>query len=244
MRLDKFLTDCGCGTRSEVKKIIRAKRITINGALAEKPEQKIDEKNDCICIDEKALDYELFSYFLLYKPMGCVTANTDHLHTTVMNYITEPAKGLFPVGRLDIDTEGVLLITNDGQLAHRLLSPARHVKKTYYALLDQPVPMEAVKLFAEGVDIGDEKPTLPAKLTIFTQEEGMTNYPAELTIYEGRYHQVKRMFEAIGCSVLYLKRIQIGTLTLEGLKPGEYRRLTNEEIKLLLRSTDLARETL
>ena len=153
----------------------------------------------------------------------------DNVHKTVMEYFPDDirAKDIAPVGRLDLDTEGLLLFTNDGPLTHHLLSPTHHIPKTYYAILDKEVPESAVELFKSGVDIGDDKPTLPAELVILSDKE------AELTIHEGRFHQVKRMFEAVGCTVTYLKRLSMGSLTLEELQKGEYRKLTEEEVKTL-----------
>jgi len=158
-----------------------------------------------------------------------VTAKQDNVHKTVMDYFPEDVKvkDIAPVGRLDLDTEGLLLFTNDGLLTHHLLSPTHHIPKTYYAILDKEVPETAVEAFKNGVDIGDDKPTLPADLVILSEKE------AELTIHEGRFHQVKRMFEAVGCTVTYLKRLSMGTLTLGDLQKGEYRRLTEVEVHAL-----------
>ena len=229
IRIDKYLADCGIGTRSEVKKYIKAKQITVNGDVVAKPEQKIDEQNDIVCFKGKQIAYEKYVYYLFHKPAGCVTAKQDNLHKTVMDYFPEDirAKDISPVGRLDLDTEGLLLLTNDGPLIHHLLSPAHHIPKTYYAVLDKEVPTEAVELFREGVDIGDDKPTLPAELVI------LPNNSAELTIHEGRFHQVKRMFEAVGCTVTYLKRLSMGSLTLGDLPKGDYRKLDLEEVETL-----------
>lgn len=250
LRIDKFLADAGLGTRSEVKKYIKAKQITVNGALVTKPEQKVDENKDEVCFKGTPVTYEKYVYYLFHKPSGCVTAKQDNLHETVMDYFPEDiAADVVPVGRLDLDTEGLLLLTNDGELNHQLMSPAHHVPKTYYAILDKEVPQEAVELFQNGVDIGDEKLTLPAVLTILdmsendaghsmnvmAQKDGTRNllYAAELTIHEGRFHQVKRMFEAVGCHVTYLKRLSMGSLTLEDLPKGEFRKLTLDEVERL-----------
>ncbi len=248
MRIDKYLADCGIGTRSEVKKYIKAKQITINGKIATKPEIKIDENTDAVCFKGQPIEYEKYVYYLFHKPFGCVTAKQDNVHQTVMDYFPEDicAKDIAPVGRLDLDTEGLLLLTNDGPLTHHLLSPAHHIPKTYYAILDKKVPVDAVEKFKEGVDIGDDKPTLPAELVILPMrpvmnvidvEDGSMEdsfiYSAELTIHEGRFHQVKRMFEAVGCTVTYLKRLSMGSLALGDLPKGEYRKLTQEEIESL-----------
>lgn len=236
MRLDKYLAEMGAGTRSEVKKLVRAGRVTINGAVAEKPEQKVDPETDTVCLDGEALLYAAYEYYLFHKPAGCVSATEDKIHKTVMDYLTDTLRDdLFPVGRLDIDTEGLLLITNDGALAHELLSPAHHVKKTYYARVAGRVTEEDALLFQQGVDIGEEKLTKPAELVILTSGE---ESEIELTITEGKFHQVKRMFQAVGKEVVYLKRLSMGPLTLpETLLPGEYRALTQEELMLLQKET-------
>ena len=236
MRLDKYLAEMGAGTRSEVKKLVRAGRVTINGAVAEKPEQKVDPETDTVCLDGEAFLYAAYEYYLFHKPAGCVSATEDKIHKTVMDYLTDTLRDdLFPVGRLDIDTEGLLLITNDGVLAHELLSPAHHVKKTYYARVAGRVTEEDARLFQQGVDIGEEKLTKPAELVILTSGE---ESEIELTITEGKFHQVKRMFQAVGKEVVYLKRLSMGPLTLpETLLPGEYRALTQEELMLLQKET-------
>jgi 16S rRNA pseudouridine516 synthase len=239
LRIDKYLSDCGVGTRSEVKKYIKAKQITINGKIATKPEQKIDETNDEVCYKGNPISYEKYVYYLLHKPAGCVTAKQDNVHKTVMEYFPDDirTKDIAPVGRLDLDTEGLLLFTNDGPLTHHLLSPTHHIPKTYYAVLDKEVPESAVELFKNGVDIGDDKLTLPAELMILPVSVDATGEEicsAELTIHEGRFHQVKRMFEAVGCTVIYLKRLSMGSLTLGELQKGEYRKLSEDEVKILI----------
>ena len=232
MRLDKLLTELGTGSRSEVKKYIRSGLVTVNGEVIKKPEQKVDEKNDTICYRGNTLTYTEYEYYLFHKPAGCVSATEDNLHRTVMDYLTDTARhDLFPVGRLDIDTEGLLLITNDGVLAHDLLSPTKHVSKVYYAEIDGLVTEEDVNLFENGVYIGEEKPTKPALLEILHQGD---NSKIRLTITEGKFHQVKRMFEAVGKKVTYLKRVEMGTLVLpDDLAPGEYRPLTEPELQRL-----------
>jgi len=232
MRLDKFLTELGIGTRSEVKKILKSGQVTVNGALVKKPEEKIDETKDIIAYQGKVLTYEQFEYYMFHKPAGCVTAASDAQHKTVMDYLKDlTRKDLNPVGRLDIDTEGLLLITNDGMLSHELLSPTKHVPKTYYAKVEGVVTEEDVNLFAEGVDIGEKKLTKPANLKILVSD---TISEIELTISEGKFHQVKRMFEAVGKKVVYLKRLSMGNLILDNaLAPGAYRALTEEEIENL-----------
>ena len=231
MRLDKFLCEMGVGTRSEVKAYLKKGQVTLNGEITKKPEVKIDENKDEICFLGQKLTYEAVQYFLLNKPAGCVTATRDNLSETVMSFLPENRRDdLFPVGRLDKDTEGLLLITNDGQLAHELLSPKKHVDKTYFAVIDGEVKEEHKQLFLEGLDIGDEVLTLPAQLKILKTGEISE---IELTIQEGRFHQVKRMFEAVGTKVTYLKRISMGPLVLGNLQPGEVRVLTEAEIEQL-----------
>lgn len=247
IRLDKYLAELGIGTRSEVKKLIKAKQITVNGVTAEKPEMKLEESADEVCLRGEKLCYRAFEYYLFHKPAGCVTATEDSRHKTVMDYLTDTKRNdLFPVGRLDIDTEGLLLITNDGALAHALLSPTKHVPKTYYAKVLGKVTAEDVSLFKNGLDIGEEKLTKPGSLVIRSNDSFAANEPAlaerelaadavvseiELTITEGKFHQVKRMFQAVGKEVIYLKRISMGSLTLpKDLKAGEYRALTDAEL--------------
>ena len=231
MRLDKFLCEMGVGTRSEVKAYLKKGQVTVNGESIKKPEVKIDENKDTICFQGLPLVYEAVQYFLLNKPAGCVTATRDNLSETVMSFLPDNRRDdLFPVGRLDKDTEGLLLITNDGQLAHELLSPKKHVDKTYFAVINGEVREEHKQLFFEGLDIGDEDLTMPAKLEIIKSGEVSE---IELTIQEGRFHQVKRMFEAIGTKVTYLKRISMGPLVLGDLKPGEVRILTDSELDAL-----------
>ncbi len=231
MRLDKFLCEMGVGTRSEVKAYLKKGQVTINGEVVKKPETKIDENNDTISFLGQVLSYEAVQYFLLNKPAGCVTATKDNLSETVMSFLPDNRRDdLFPVGRLDKDTEGLLLITNDGQLAHELLSPKKHVDKTYFAVIEGEVKEEHIQQFLEGLDIGDDDLTMPAQLKILKSGEISE---IELTIQEGRFHQVKRMFEAVETKVTYLKRISMGPLTLGDLQPGEVRVLTEEEIERL-----------
>ena len=228
IRLDKYLVDMGCGTRSQVKREIAGGSVMVNGVPARRPEDKIDTEKDSVVFRGSPVGYVEYEYFMLNKPAGVVSATEDRKERTVLDLIdARQRKDLFPVGRLDKDTEGLLLITNDGEMAHRLLSPKKHVDKAYYARVAGRITEEHVRLFAEGVDIGDEKPALPAELTVLSSGEISE---IELVIREGRFHQVKRMFHALGKEVLYLKRLRMGTLVLdEGLKPGQYRRLTEKE---------------
>lgn len=232
IRLDKYLADMGCGTRSQVKREIAGGSVMVNGAPARRPEDKIDTEKDSVVFRSSPVGYVEYEYFMLNKPAGVVSATEDRRERTVLDLIdARQRKDLFPVGRLDKDTEGLLLITNDGEMAHRLLSPKKHVDKAYYARVAGRITEEHVKLFAEGVDIGDEKPTLPAELTVLSSGEISE---IELVIREGRFHQVKRMFQAAGGEVIYLKRLRMGSLVLDGgLEPGEYRKLTEEEVRAL-----------
>ncbi len=235
IRLDKLLADAGLGSRSQVRQLIRKGLVTVDGAPAKGGEQKVDPEGQEILCQGEPMAYARFSYFLLNKPAGVVSAVTDARDKTVVELIEEPKRrDLFPVGRLDKDTEGLLLITNDGLLASRLLSPGRHVEKTYYAEVDGPLSELDVSLFAEGLDIGEPRRTLPARLEI--EESGPERSQARLTITEGKYHQVKRMFQAIGRRVRYLKRLSMGPLGLDpALAPGEYRPLSREEVEALKR---------
>ena len=232
IRLDKYLADMGVGTRTEVKKMIRLGRVTIDESTVKSPEVKIDINTNQVYVDGKLLTYEEFEYYMLNKPAGYVSATTDSRDKTVLDLIhSKKRKDLFPVGRLDKDTEGLLLITNDGELAHRLLSPKKHVDKVYFARVEGVVSEDDIVAFKNGVDIGEDEITKPAVLEIIKSEEISEIC---LTIQEGKFHQVKRMFEAVGKKVVYLKRLSMGTLKLdENLKLGEYRLLTKEELERL-----------
>lgn len=236
IRLDKYLADMSIGTRQEVKKYICQGRVKINEDIIKKPEYKIREDEDKITFDGAPVAYETFEYYMLNKPAGVISATEDKRDITVLNLIKEKKrKDLFPVGRLDKDTEGLLLITNDGALAHRLLSPKKHVDKCYYAKIRGGVTEDDVRVFKERINIGtQEEPewTMPAELKIL--EKGTVSR-IRLTIREGKFHQVKRMFLAVGKEVVYLKRERMGALVLdEELAPGEYRKLTDSELKSIL----------
>lgn len=235
IRLDKYLSEMGVGTRQEVKKMIRKGQIKIDGCVVLKPEVKVDEIKQTVYVDDQPVIYEKYEYYLLNKPQGVISATEDSCERTVLDLISsKKRRDLFPVGRLDKDTEGLLLITNDGGLAHRLLSPKKHVDKTYYAEVEGRVTEEIVRIFANGVNIGNEENeewTLPAKLNVLQSE---ASSKVRLTIQEGKFHQVKRMFQAVGMKVTYLKRETMGPLMLDkDLNPGEYRKLTKAELELL-----------
>jgi 16S rRNA pseudouridine516 synthase len=232
LRLDKYMADLQVGTRSEVKNLIRKGRVTVDGAICKDPDVKITVGLHEVRLDQMKLEYATYEYYMLNKPAGVVSATSDKFAETVVDLIdTAVRKDLFPVGRLDKDTEGLLLITNDGDLAHRLLSPKKHVDKLYYAKIAGKVTQEDVKAFAEGLIVDEELTALPAKLEILSSDEISEIH---VVLQEGKFHQVKRMFEAVGKEVIYLKRISMGSLTLdESLQPGEYRSLTEEELKKL-----------
>lgn len=232
LRLDKYLADMGLGTRSEVKQAIRKGRVQVNGRPVRGPEYKVDTKADQVVFGGQPAVYQEYEYYMLNKPAGVVSATEDPKEPCVVDLIgSRKRRDLFPVGRLDKDTEGLLLITNDGGLAHRLLSPKKHVDKVYYARIRGRVTREDVELFRQGLEIGEKNRTLPADLCIL--EAGEVS-EIELTIREGKFHQVKRMFHAAGKEVLYLKRLRMGPLVLdESLKPGEYRTLNTQELDIL-----------
>ena len=232
MRLDKFLVEMKKGSRSEVKKLIKSGRVTVDGRTVREPEQKFDPERAQISLDGQTVSYASFEYFMLNKPQGVVSATEDRRFQTVVDLIGDARrKDLFPAGRLDIDTEGLLLITNDGQLAHQLLSPKKHVDKVYFARVEGILPSDVKEQFAKGLTLDGEVKTLPAQLELL--KEGPVS-EVRLTIHEGKFHQVKRMFEAVGCRVIYLKRLSMGSLVLdETLAPGEYRRLTDDELRAL-----------
>ena len=241
IRLDKYLADMGKGTRTELKEMIRRGRITVNGVIVKKPETKIKKGEDTICLDNAPVEYVELEYYLLNKPQGVISATEDRRRKTVVDLIDEKSrKDLFPVGRLDIDTEGLLLITNDGALAHRLLAPGHHVDKVYEARCEGLVPDEAVQKFRDGMELSDGLSCMPAELEILERKAGdpETGTEAEslvtLTLHEGKFHQVKRMMEEVGCPVVHLKRLSMGPLKLDAtLNPGEYRKLTDKERELL-----------
>ncbi|WP_310602808.1 pseudouridine synthase [Anaerosporobacter sp.] len=232
MRLDKYLADMGAGTRSEVKLFIKKGRVQVNNEVVTDANRKIETGSDIVCLDGRDISYVHYEYFMLNKPAGVLSATEDKRAETVIDLITtSKRKDLFPVGRLDKDTEGLLLITNDGALTHSLLSPKKHVDKKYYAKVEGVVTEEDIELFSKGLQVDDEFLAMPAKLTILSQGELSEII---LIIQEGKFHQVKRMFEAVGKTVVYLKRLSMGSLQLdESLQPGEYREVTEEELALL-----------
>ncbi|SDB09509.1 16S rRNA pseudouridine516 synthase [Eubacterium oxidoreducens] len=230
IRIDKYLSTMEVGSRSEIKKIIQKKRVSINGISINDAGLKVTPGIDEVLLDGKLIAYKRFRYYLFHKPAGCVSANSDAMHKTIMDYMKDaPGRDLFAVGRLDLDTEGLLIITNDGDFTHSLLSPNKHVEKEYYALIDGSVSERDVNAFKAGIDIGEKKICKSAGLKIL---ESSDTSKVLITITEGRFHQVKRMVHAIGREVIYLKRLKMGRYELdETLLPGEYREFTKEELE-------------
>lgn len=233
MRIDKLLANMGYGSRKDVKKILKSGKATVNGDIVKDGKFHVNPDEDDVVIFGEEVHYREFVYFMLNKPPGVISATEDFRDRTVIDLLDEQDAVLqpFPVGRLDKDTEGLLLLTNDGQLAHQLLSPKKDVPKTYFAVIDSPVTNEDIDAFKNGVTLDDGYETKPGKLEII--KTGLYS-DIELTITEGKFHQVKRMFEAVGKKVVYLKRLSMGPLQLdEELKLGEYRELTDKEVDLL-----------
>lgn len=233
LRIDKYLADMGIGTRTEIKSYIRKGMIAINGKIVKSPSEKTDTVDDNVMFNGSEVPYLQYEYFILNKPAGVISASEDTRQRTVIDLIEDRRRDdLFPVGRLDKDTEGLLLITNDGMLAHNLLSPKKHVDKTYYVETEGCLNEEHITMFAKGLKVDEEFTAIPAELEILSSDVNITK--SLLTIKEGKFHQVKRMMAAVNNEVVYLKRLSMGPLTLpEDLNVGEYRRLTIEEINML-----------
>ena len=244
-RLDKYVAESAGITRKEAKTALSGGRVQVNGAVCKNGDYKVSS-SDAVTLDGKSLVAEDFLYLMLHKPAGVVSATEDARDKTVLDLVREQSakdadcieeggyflgkREVFPVGRLDKDTEGLLLLTDDGGLAHQLLSPKKHVDKVYFARLLGEVPADAAERFAEGIPVGQDYKALPAKLEVLLSENGISE--VHITLREGKFHQVKRMCHEIGCEVTYLKRISMGSLVLdENLKPGECRRLTEDELK-------------
>ena len=230
-RVDKILSELGFGSRQEIKKYVKAGKIRINDNIVKKPEEKLNSEVDKLFFEGKEVEVEEFETFILYKPAGYVCATKDNVHKTVMELIDSKRKNIVPVGRLDLDTEGILILTNDGDLNHRLVSPSSHVDKTYYAIFEGRLNENAVEMTKNGLDIGEGEVSKPANLEIISSNEIM------LTIHEGKFHQVKRMVKALGGEVTYLKRVAFGGLRLDDLKlkKGESRKITEIEMEMLKR---------
>ena len=230
MRLDRFLCELNIGTRSQVKELIKKGNVSVNGVIITKSDTNINETSDEVLFKGEKLRYREYVYIMINKPDGVVTATRDKNLPTVMDLIKPlPVKDMSPVGRLDRDTTGLLLITNDGELSHRLLSPKYHVDKTYLVTCEHSLTENDINRLCEGVDIGDDEPTLPARVKTSNGTDIL------LTIHEGRFHQVKRMLEAVDNKVTKLKRVSFGPLDLPGdLKEGEWRELTEDEIQKII----------
>jgi 16S rRNA pseudouridine516 synthase len=250
IRLDKYLADMGLGTRKEVKELLKKGCVFVNGEVVKKPETKADTETDRIFCNGREIGYVEMEYWMLNKPAGVLTATEDKKQETVLDLLPDSVrKDVFPVGRLDKDTEGLLLITNDGMLAHELLSPKKHVPKRYLALVDAVMTEDEAGKFAQGVWVpayqrksNNENENdrfaaflaMPAKLAIISVDQEKNQSEIEIEVCEGKFHQVKRMCEAVGAKVLYLKRLSMGSLVLDDtLRPGEYRKLTKEESQAL-----------
>ncbi|MCH4403760.1 rRNA pseudouridine synthase [Staphylococcus haemolyticus] len=228
MRLDKFLANMGVGTRTEVKQLLKKGKVTVNTSVEKSPKSYINPTEDMVCVNEKQVEFVNNVYIMLNKPKGYISATHDESNRTVIDLIPEYQHlNIFPVGRLDKDTEGLLLITNDGQFSHNLMSPSKHVSKTYEVTSQNPVTKADIDAFKKGIILSDG-PVKPAQLTRINETT------SQVTIYEGKYHQVKKMFHAIENEVLELKRLKIANLALdENLKSGEYKLLSDKELKLL-----------
>ena len=238
MRLDKYLVACAVGSRTEIKNFLKSGRVTVNGKKEKSAKLQINEDTDEICFDGQKLEYEEFVYYMMNKPQGVISATEDPKHKTVLDLLDDLArsKEVFPVGRLDIDTHGLLLLTNDGKLAHALLSPKRHVDKTYLAQVNGIMTDEDIETFAQGIPLKDFT-CQPAKLDLVSVDAEKNQSLIRVTIAEGKFHQVKRMVAYCGKEVVDLQRLTMGTLTLdEDLKRGEWRRLTKDELEGLLES--------
>lgn len=233
MRIDKVLSNIGYGSRTEINISCKRGLVVVNGEVVKKNSTQVDPENDEILFDGEKINYREFIYLIMNKPAGCISATTDKWDQTVIDLLDmeQIAFDPFPVGRLDKDTEGLLVITNDGKLSHRLLSPKKHVPKTYFAKINGVVTNEDIEAFKEGVVLDDGYKTLPGELEILKSDDISE---INLTIHEGKFHQVKRMFESVDKEVAYLKRIRMGKLELdESLELGEFRELTKEELELL-----------
>ena len=231
-RIDKIIASQGQYSRSEVKKLVKDGRVTLDGKVIKSSDVKADPDKNDIAIDGKSIGYKKHLYIMLNKPQGVVSATEDTDHTTVIDLVPKSLKrdGLFPAGRLDGDTVGFVLITDDGDFAHKILSPKNHIMKTYHATLQRPVTQEDIDAFRNGIELKDGTLCLEAQVRPIDGDEPM----AEIKICEGKYHQVKRMFAALGNKVVFLKRVKMGNLSLdESLEEGKCREITPEELKLI-----------
>jgi pseudouridylate synthase len=235
MRLDKFLANSGVGTRKEVKELLKKRLIKVNDEIVKDGKIHVNENEDTVKYKDEIISYKKFVYIMLNKPNGVISATEDKVHKTVIDLLGDEYRTfeVFPVGRLDIDTEGLLLLTNDGVLSHNLLSPNKHVDKKYYVELEKLLTEMDIAKLEKGVELKDFT-TKDAKVEIIENGEESDKIRVYITISEGKFHQVKRMFKAVGNEVKYLKRVKMGTLSLdENLKLGEYRELTEDELTKL-----------
>lgn len=236
MRLDKLISHCGYGSRKEVKEILKKENVEVNGKRVKDGKFSVNESSDNVTLNGEVLEYQKYFYYMLHKPEGVISATEDNRHKTVLDLLTREdyREDLFPVGRLDKDTTGLLILTNDGKLSHNLLSPKKHVSKCYHALIEGVVTEEDVVRFKEGLIISGDEECLPGYLTIVSVDEEMKQSRIEVVISEGKYHQVKRMFEAVDKTVLTLHRHSMGGLVLDdSLARGSYRNVSMEELELL-----------
>lgn len=234
IRIDKLLANMGKGTRSEMRDALKYGQVKVNGVVIRTGKEKVDADLDVVTYKGEVVEYKKHVYLMMNKPQGVISATEDNFHKTVIDLIEEDYKHyeLFPVGRLDIDTEGLLIITNDGELTHNLLAPKKHVPKTYFAKVAGKVGQRDIDAFAKGIVLDDGYACQPAELVIGDKIEGLTE--VTLTIHEGKFHQVKRMFEAAGSKVVYLKRVSMNQLILdERIELGQYRELTEDEFQQL-----------
>lgn len=253
LRLDKFISNMTSLSRSEAVEAIYHNHVTVNEKIKKNPSLKVDPLKDDICLDGEKIEYEEYVYYILNKPAGVVSATEDKKYKTVRDFIDTP-RDIAPVGRLDIDTEGLLLLTDDGKLAHNLISPKKHVDKTYYVEVDGTITDDIIKAFETGIEYGEDKPSLPGKLELISSKELIDKYIEErsevaksassvssdslilgksaayVTIHEGKFHQIKRMFEVFNLKVNYLKRVRMGKIELGDLGIGEYIKIKREDI--------------
>ncbi len=233
MRIDKLLANMNYGSRKDVKKLLKNGLVEVNGEIVKDGKSHVEPESDTISVSGEVVHYVKHVYLMMNKPAGVISATDDKIHKTVVDLLADEfdSHKPFPVGRLDRDTEGLLILTNDGQLSHRLLAPKKHVPKTYYAKIDGRVTEKDRRMFEKGVELDDGYVTKPAELAILSSG---VHSEIELVITEGKFHQVKRMFEAVGKRVLYLKRLQMGSVKLDpSLLPGQSRLLTPQEIEML-----------
>ncbi|TSO26128.1 pseudouridine synthase [Lactobacillus sp. LL6] len=234
MRIDKYLANMNVGSRKDVHKLIKQGIVTINGEIVKTPKQKVADTDE-VMVGEDVVTYQKYHYFLLNKPKGVLSATEDRSQRTVISLLRpeDRYQNLAPVGRLDKDTTGLLLLTNNGQLNHELLAPNKHVDKVYQAKIAGVADEETIRIFAQGMTLGDGTQLKPAKLKVLSQDKVNDSSEIEIKIQEGKYHQIKRMFGACGMKVVELHRISMGNLILGNLPLGEYRELSGEEIKTI-----------